>query len=274
MKSKGAVLQLPALPKIKLGWRLISGLIFLLSFTVVITFTSLNTFKVSAVNLQGAERLSAETVVSQLGLSGTSIVKVQPKAIEAQIIERFPSLSSAKVSAGLPASVTIKVVERQPLVSWQQENTTWWIDSEGVMFPPDGEAIIPLTVAANSYPPAAPVSETETTAGENAAADESAEAELLSVEPAFPRTTPEFVLGILSLIDYIPEGSVLQYDPQFGLGWRDPNGWMVYFGKDITNIDLKLAEYQTIIAELREDNLTPALISLEFLHAPFYRLEQ
>jgi len=49
---------------------------------------------------------------------------------------------------------------------------------------------------------------------------------------------------------------------------------LVYFGRDINNIDIKLAEYQTIIGVLESQNITPTLISLEFLHAPFYRLEQ
>ena len=88
------------------------------------------------------------------------------------------------------------------------------------------------------------------------------------------RTTQEFVLGVLSLIEYVPEGGYLQYDPQYGLGWQDPQGWLVYFGQDITNIEVKLAEYQSIVAELQQKGLYPALISLEYLHAPFYRLER
>jgi cell division protein FtsQ len=269
LKTKGAELQLPAFPNLKLGWRLISGAIFILSLAVVITFSSLGTFEVSAINLQGAERLTSEAILSQLGITGTSIVKIRPKDIEMQVAERFPSLSSVKVSAGLPASVTVKVVERQPLIAWQQDSNLMWIDVEGVIFPPRGEAEIPLTVVAAGDPPAAVSKAPE--ASEQA---EVSEEILAFTEPATLLTTPEFVRGILSLIGYVPEGSILQYDPQFGLGWQDPNGWLVYFGKDTSEIDLKLAEYQTIIAELRADNLTPSLISLEFLHAPFYRLEQ
>jgi hypothetical protein len=46
MKSKGAELQLPAFPRLRLSWRLISGAIFLLSFAVVISFSNLAKFKV------------------------------------------------------------------------------------------------------------------------------------------------------------------------------------------------------------------------------------
>ncbi|MCB2210085.1 FtsQ-type POTRA domain-containing protein [bacterium] len=270
LKAKGAELQLPALPKIKLGWRLISGAVFALSLAVVITFSSLSTFKVSAINLEGADRLTAEAITSQLGITGTSIIKIKPDEIETQISERFPSVNSVSVAAGLPSSVTVKVTERQPLIAWQQDGSTLWIDADGVMFVPRGEAEVPLTIAAAGDPPAA-ISIAPETAEDLA---EASEEEREAAAPAMPRTTPEFVEGVLSLTGYLPEGSALQYDPQFGLGWRDPAGWLVYFGKDISNIDLKLAEYQTILAELSEQNLTPSLISLEFLYAPFYRLEQ
>ncbi len=109
LKTKGAELQLPAFPQIKLGWRLISGAIFVLSLAVVITFTGLNVFSVNAINLEGAERLTADIILSQLGISGKSIIAINPKEIATQVTEIFPSIKTAKVSAGLPASLTIKL---------------------------------------------------------------------------------------------------------------------------------------------------------------------
>jgi hypothetical protein len=78
---------------------------------------------------------------------------------------------------------------------------------------------------------------------------------------------------MLALSEYLPEDTYLQYDPQFGLGWQDPRGWLVYFGSNTSEIDIKLAEYETIISTLQAENRQPALISLEFLHSPFYRME-
>jgi cell division protein FtsQ len=266
LKTKGAEVQLPAFPQIKLGWRLISIAVFVLSLAVVITFSGLSVFSVSAINLEGAERLSSDVFMSQIGVSGMSIVKVDPKEIEATILDTFPSIKTARVSAGLPASLTIKITERQPLVLWEQSSNAYWIDEEGVMFYTRGEAEVALRVVATGSPPAVMVEAPET-------AEESDETEVTETTPDMPRTTPEFVEALFALQAYLPEGSVLQYDPEFGLGWQDPNGWLVYFGKDISNIDLKLVEYETVIAELQAKNLTPALISLEFLYAPYYRLE-
>jgi cell division protein FtsQ len=267
LKNKGAELQVPALPHIQFGWRFISGAVFLLSLAVVISFASLSAFQISTINLRGAQRLSTEAILSQVDLVGSSIITVEPDQVRTMIEDRFPSLSSVSVSVNLPASVTLRVVEREPLILWQQDSSAHWIDAEGVMFPVFGEVEVAQTVAASGDPPAAPEVFTPEVD------EETGEISHL-LEASLPSTTPEFVQAVLSLSAYIPEGTALQYDPQFGLGWRDPNGWLVYFGRDTNNIDVKLSEYQTIIGALENQNITPALISLEFLHAPYYRLEQ
>ena len=267
LKKKGAELQIPAMPNIQLGWRLISGAVFLLSFAVLISFTTLSTFKISTVNLKGAQRLSPEMLLSRVDLVGTSIIKVVPSEVQTSVEEGFPVIKSARVSISLPAGVTIQVEERDPLILWEQENTSYWIDAEGVMFPIFGEAEIAQTVIATSNPPEAPEVFTPEVD------DETGEISHL-LEFREPRTTPEFVEAVLSLKEVIPEDTALQYDPQFGLGWQDPNGWLVYFGQDTNNLEVKLAEYQTIMAALEKENIIPTMISLEFLHAPYYRLEQ
>lgn len=267
LKTKGAELQLPAFPQLKIGWRLISGVIFIFSFVIVICFTSLSAFEVSAIDMKGAQRLTSDDIITQVSLIGMPIIEIEPEKLESQLLERFPSLSEVAVSAGLPASVTIRISERKPVILWQQDNAPLWIDEEGIVFPVRGEEEVILSVVAFSDPPAAREPD------EIPLDQESEVSPLTSEQPSFTRTTPEFVQGVLAISSYVPEGSYLQYDPEFGLGWQDVNGWLVYFGKDVTNIEMKLTEYQTIIAELRKDNITPALISLEFLHAPFYRLE-
>jgi cell division septal protein FtsQ len=266
LRTSGAELQLPAFPQLQLGWRFISGAIFFLSLAVVFSFSSLNTFEVTAINLEGAQRLSTEAILSQIDMVGKAIISIKPGEIEEKIGEAFPSLEKIKVSVGLPASVNIQVSERVPIILWQTDETSLWIDEEGVTFPVRGEAETMLTIAAKGNPPeVAVVDETDDTQEE--------EPSSILQETGYPSISAEFVEGMLALSDYLPEEAVLQYDPQFGLGWQDPRGWSVYFGSDISEIEMKLAEYEVIITTLQENNLNPALISLEFLHSPFYRME-
>jgi hypothetical protein len=274
LKNKGAELHLPALPRMRTGWRLFSGLVGLLSLAVVISFIGLDAFEVSTINLTGAERMTAEVILAHTDFLGKSIISLNPDEIETQVIENISGLKHATVSVGLPASINISVVERQPVVLWQRGESSLWIDSEGLTFPINGEATVEAVVIADADPPAALVSpdEEKDTDQED---QESIEEEPLSTlqEIVYPKTTPEFIQAVLTLTSYLPEGVDLQYKTQFGLGWHDPQGWMVYFGKDTDNLDIKLTEYQTIIERLKQENITPTLISLEFLYAPFYRME-
>lgn len=266
LKTRGAELQLPAFPNLQLGWRLISGAIFVLSLFVVISFANFSTFKVSAVNLKGTNRLTSEEILRGLDLRGISILKVKPEQIEKDIITTFPSIREVNISAGLPAVLNIKVIERTPLVLWQKQDESLWIDVEGVIFPVRGDVEVPLSVLAYGDPPAGPAID--------AALFEEDSEEIIDIEEPVQPTTPfEFVQAILALNEYVPLNTQMQYDPNFGLGWQDPQGWLVYFGRNTSEINSKLLEYQAIIAALVERNITPALISLENLHAPFYRLE-
>jgi len=97
--------------------------------------------------------------------------------------------------------------------------------------------------------------------------------EAASLQP-MPSADPQFVASVLKLRSLIPAGAALLYDPENGLGWTDERGWQVYFGTDLSQIDVKLVEYEQIVAVILERNLQPSLISVEYIHAPFYRLEQ
>ena len=86
--------------------------------------------------------------------------------------------------------------------------------------------------------------------------------------------TPKMVAAIVTTNEYTPENTILNFDPQHGLGWHDTKrGWDIYFGMDVSNIEEKLTVYKAIKAQLKEDGISPVLISVEHLHAPYYRLE-
>jgi len=57
------------------------------------------------------------------------------------------------------------------------------------------------------------------------------------------------------------------------MGWIDPRGWKVYFGIDLSDLQVKEAEYQVIVDHLTQQGITPVMISVEFPHAPYYRTE-
>lgn len=147
-----------------------------------------------------------------------------------------------------------------------EDEDEFWIDEAGFSFPMRGEATLPVYVKANNFPPS-PLGDSDE---EIAATDPIVNS---TVAERKPDVDPGFVGAILSLNTMLPEGCTLLYDSEYGLGWQDPRGWLVYFGTNTAHIDQKLAQYAKIIEEIQARNIQPALISLEFLRAPFYRLE-
>jgi hypothetical protein len=57
------------------------------------------------------------------------------------------------------------------------------------------------------------------------------------------------------------------------MGWSDPQGWQVFFGSSTADMDSKLVTYRGIVDYLNQKHIKPKLISVEFAHAPFYRME-
>ena len=87
-----------------------------------------------------------------------------------------------------------------------------------------------------------------------------------------PFTSEDLVSTILSMRRYLPDNSILLYNTDHGLGWNDPGGWRVFFGSRLKDMDQKLLVYQSVVDKLNKDGVTPTLISVEYLHAPYYRV--
>ncbi|MGB9521951.1 MAG: cell division protein FtsQ/DivIB, partial [Anaerolineales bacterium] len=145
--------------------------------------------------------------------------------------------------------------ERVPMLVWKQEGRTLLIDANGYAFPVRGQStnLPKLTIEARN----APLGLT-----------------MENVDNQAARFLPsDMVSGILSLNALLPNGAVLVYDQEHGLGWKDSRGWNVYFG-EINNISLKMKIYNMMVNKLKKEDIKPTLISVEFVHAPYYRTER
>ena len=74
--------------------------------------------------------------------------------------------------------------------------------------------------------------------------------------------------------EVLPAGTTLTYSQQNGMGWADNRGWNVFVGVDLEQIDQKMKVYEAVVNKLSQEGITPVMISVENVHAPFYRMEQ
>jgi cell division protein FtsQ len=256
----GAEVRLPTLPSIKFGWRLVSGSMVLLLICILFNFLNAPTYLIQNVSIKGLERLSPRDVNLVLGLENASIFSVEIDQIKGDLLDAFQEFSSVNVEVGWPNILIITVEERQPVLVWKAANITVWVDKNGIAFNrrEDNDSL-PVVDAQNS-----------------------SQISLLEVEsgvfpqrlPAKQILSPEMVSAILGVRDSIPDKAILQYDDDHGIGWKDPRGWRVYLGKESLNVAQKMKIYKAIKKELVQDGIQPEYVSVEYLHAPYYRLDQ
>ncbi len=214
-------------------------------------------FHAAPAQVTGNQRISADEINSVLGSTGQSIFVLTSAQLESRLRLNYPDLESAHVSISLPNTISVDVVERKPVLLWQQGTGYTWIDAQGIAFRPRGAAAGLIAVAALATPPA----------------PSAAAAPVDPLSPA-PFISPELVKAIQTIAPDVPAGTVMEYDPQYGLGWTDSRGWKVFFGSDAKDMALKLQVYKSLVDSLAQKGIQPTFISVQYANAPYYRTGQ
>ena len=235
-----------------LGTRWISAGLTLILGILLYAMGTANTFKVTAAEVSGNQRLGSDEVSAMLGTLGQPIFNVIPSQTEQDLRTAFPDLASVSVQVDLPNHVRVAVVERTPTLVWYQDGKITWIDQNGIAFTPRGDVAGLVQIAASGNPPSLPLDPKKSI-----------------FDQYF--LTPAMVQAIITLYPQVPEGSPMVYDPKYGLGWQDPHGWSVYFGQNTQDIAMKKNIYQAILDKFSQQGIQPTLVSVAYLDAPFYK---
>ncbi|MCJ7717980.1 MAG: ankyrin repeat domain-containing protein, partial [Anaerolineales bacterium] len=153
--------------------------------------------------------------------------------------------SEVDVKVAWPANISISVEERNPVLAWNWDGHVRWVDENGVAFEPHDEGLDVVQVKAGMLPP--------------------------TVDDRF--VDPRIVRMVAALSDYLPENVDMIYDPGHGLGWHDTRGWVVFFGFNDDDAADKMIVYHSMIEYLEGKRISPAIINVEFLAAPYFRME-
>jgi len=250
----GAEMRLPSLPFVSVGWRLLSGLLVIGFGTLLYQAWNSPQFRVAEPQISGLQRVGQADVLAVMGVVGEPVFTLDAGQIKERLLAAFPEFSSVEVGIDVPNQLTVRVVERVPILAWVQGGQIEMIDADGFAFPQRNQADLGslVVVESNTLPPSP------------GPPDQAGSIRLMPVE---------MVSAILSMSAQAPPQTRLIYDPQRGLGWREPQGWEVYFG-DVRDISIKLRVYKAIVTRLQQEATTPVLISVEHVDAPYYRLER
>lgn len=245
LSSPGAEIRLPSVPAVRNRSRILSGLlsgIFLLSLILL-----LNTpfFTVEKVEVKGARRFTSEEISRAINARGLSSFLIDPEEITQDLLLTYPGLKDVQVDIHWPAEVSIEIAEREPVLAWNYDDHVRWVDDVGVAFESHGTGMDIVVVNSTVLPP--------------------------TLEHHF--VDPQLVQAAVVLREVIPQEATLEYDQNRGLGWRDPRGWKVYFGRNTDELNEKLVIYRSITETLESKGIQPQLISVEYVDGPYIRME-
>lgn len=270
LNVQGAEMRLPAVPFPRLGWRAVSLMMVLMMLGSLFLIWKAPVFQVSTMKAVGLKRLSVSDLNAVMRTFGKSVFTINPNSLDKSLHQAFPELAKISVKVNLPASLKVVVTEREPIITWMRDGSETWVDAEGVAFPPRGEPTTPLVkVEGHGTPPSLPLA----APGDLLALSTAQAVAMTTITPTL-RLSPELISSILALSAKMPPDTVLVYDSEHGLGWNDPKGWEVFFGAEDQDMEMKLKVYQALVERLESEGIQPALISVEFVHAPYYRMER
>ena len=252
-------------------------------------------FYLNYIPVEGAASLDINHVVAESGLAGRHIFAADPQEA-ADRLGQMGGVITATVTLHWPNDVSIILREKPPLATWQEGDTSYWIDEDGGLSPARAQTVGLLNIISEVTGDGAEVTSDElrVTGDEEEAAGDSeltadeqeAAGEKLTTNDEQPTTdatdetaaqvafVPREVLeGALQLRELRPNIEQLYYQPSGGLSYQDGRGWRAYFGTG-RDMHQKLAVYETVVAKLMERGIRPQYISVSNQYKPYYRAVQ
>ena len=172
-----------------------------------------------------------------LGLHG---LWLRPSAIISEVLAAVPVVAEADASCRIyPASCTITVREREPVLQWLAPEGAFWVDAEG------------LVMSVRSEREDLPV--------------------ISGPLPAAGAVPPAVLEGMRALQALNLPGGAVSYHPQRGLLWHSPDGVTVAFGVG-AEMAPRWQLCERLLAQLRAEGITPSAVDVRFLQAPVYKV--
>jgi hypothetical protein len=241
--------------------RVIAALLLVGAAWLVYDFASSSRFQVQTVHVRGNVLLTQAEVETTASVVGANIFWVNRAEVAARL-RALPLVQRVEVSATLPESIDIQLVERQPAGFWTSGEQTYLVDREGVILKAvDAEtaqiracAGQPCDVQLAALPTVAQAQAEPLMPGEH-------------VDPNALSTSAQLA-SLLPTMGVQPRGFV--WSQETGLEVSTAEGWDVRFDQR-ADLAGQLAALQAMRAELARTRTSAGLIDVRFGDRPYFR---
>lgn len=196
-------------------------------------------YRIQAVEVTGNSLGDRNTIVQASGLVGRNALLVDPQAV-AYRVGSLPGIEAAQLRLSLPRQAVLTVVERPPVLLWQDRSGRRGVDAHGSLLslaaPPDN---LPLV----------------TDEGDT----------LRQGIDCLPADT------VRTAVAYAERFGPLSYRPSIGFVARAPEGWEVWLGADAAMLEQQAALLTEERQALQASGTAIRLLDLRFPSRPYYR---
>jgi cell division septal protein FtsQ len=257
-------------------WKVLSlfAICVLLVLAANFALTS-NAFRIAQVSVTGTHNDALVHTIQGMGMQGQNIFLLNVAALTERI-EAIPFVASASLSKQLPNQLSVAVVERTPMLLWQNAQGTYSIDDQGVV-------IAPLSETAGAEHLSMVIDKSNYANGHGQQIHPGMhlnQANIQFAADAFERLPRLTGITMFKLYyDGTMYGSTTDNvggtDSKGSYIVESPSGWQAYLGNasDANPLNNKLLELQQILTLAQNEQLNLATIDLRYGLRPVYTLK-
>ena len=255
-------------------WKLL-GLIFGIIALILVAnlvFNS-NFFRVERITITGTQNDALVRSIQHMGLQGQNIFFMDVATLKERI-ESSPRVASVSLDKQWPNQVIVNVVERTPVLLWQNTQGSYSVDKQGVVIASRKE-----TAGSSSLRTVTDMNGKSSKSGSIHAGTQLNQADILfalDVLNRFPQVTgiSNFTLRYTGTIYTKTDSQSGRSGSRGSYIVESPGGWLAYLGSadDSNPLDNRLIELQQILAQVQQSRL--ATVDLRYGLRPVYTLKQ
>ncbi len=223
------------------------------------------TFYIGQVTVKGTDNATLTHSIQHMGMLGQNIFLIDIAGFTSRV-DALPLVSSAGIEKDWPNSLTVSVVERQPVLLWQTPRATYSVDSHGIVIglaSETGEADHLMTVVDMRSKEVMQRVQPGT--------------QLNAADIAFARQVFARLPGVAGVSAF-----TLRYDAASGqpsgsgsFVVQSSHGWIAYLGGagDTNPLDNRLVELQQILSAAQQRQFTLVTIDLRYGLRPVFTVK-